>query len=126
MITRFLGAVVLGMLVGLITYEGLLAAHAFLFPHQALIESLMTVGVSPGTLLNLCVYWTIGACVSALMASAWARSHWAGALCAMLWSLPLLLLIGLSPQPQIRLLLALGVSSLAWPVSQRLLDVKTP
>ncbi len=125
MLVRFLFAILLGMLIGIILCEGLMAGHALFLPDHALLASLADAQeLSAGQALILSAYWTVGASASALMATGLAQSRLAGAVCALLWMIPIVLLLGLSQQPAFLLSLAFSIGTLAWLLSQRLIQLE--
>jgi hypothetical protein len=125
MILRYLMAVLSGMLVGTILYEGLLAAQALLWPGLDPIAELISAApLKPAAALVISLFWASGASASALMASGLARSRSAGALCAGLWLLSIALLIGLTRQPVPMFAVAAAVGLLAWLLSVRFIRVR--
>jgi len=114
MLVRFFIAIAVGLLVGLVLYEGVLTAHGLFSSGDTPLESMIdgaTLSITQALILSF--YWILGASASALMAAGLARSRWAGAMAAFCWTLPLALLIGLSQQSLIFLTLALSISVLA-------------
>lgn len=120
MLIRFFIAIALGLLIGVVLYEGLLALLALLLPGGSIVKPMLEDGsLSLGKAVILVCSWTLGASASALVAAGLARNRWAGALAAACWILPMSLLIGLAHQPAIRLSLALSIATLAALISLR-------
>jgi len=121
MLVRFFMAIVAGLLVGGILYEGLLTIYSLFFPDHALLDSMIDdLSFSIDKALILTSFWAIGASASSLVATGLAGSRWAGALAAACWLIPLVLLIGLSQQPAIRLTLAFSIVILAALITVRI------
>jgi len=121
MVVRFLIAVLSGMLVGVVLYEGLLAAHGLFFTARVPIAVVAGDHAHAVVNLNIAFYWALGASASTLMATGIAQNRLAGTLCALCWMLALLLKIGLNTQSMALLSLALSISALAWLISLRLI-----
>ena len=121
MVVRFLISVFSGMLVGVVLYEGLLAAHGLFFTAKLPIALLAGDHANVSVNINIAVYWALGASASTLLATGLAQNQLAGTLCALFWMLALLLKIGLNTQSISLLSLALSISALAWLISLRLI-----
>jgi hypothetical protein len=125
MILRYLMAVLSGMLVGIVLYEGLLAVLTLLWPgFDPIAELYSTAPLQTTDALLLSLFWALGASASSMMASGLARARSAGALCAGLWLLSIALLIGLTRQPASMLGVPVSIGLLAWLLSVRFIPVQ--
>jgi len=125
MILRYLVAVLSGMLVGIVLYEGLLAAQSLLWPGLDPIAELhSSAPLETPTALLISLFWALGASASSMMASGLARSRSAGAVCAGLWILSIALMIGLTRQPVSMFGVPVSIGLLAWLLSVRFIQVR--